>query len=138
MKHCGNKGFTLLEVVITLVVAAILATILMQFMGTSLSRSAEPLVSVQEGLAIVEVMEKMNAEYKRLLTTDSNPLETFKSNVEDGNLEANVPYFGDYSVETKYITFSGGIEAEDTAGEKRILKVTIERGEQTLVALFTK
>ncbi|MFC1884017.1 type II secretion system protein [Thermodesulfobacteriota bacterium] len=138
MKKHGNKGFTLLEVVITLVVAAILATILMQFMGTSLTRSAEPLVLLQEGLELGEIMEKMTADYKRLLATDSAPLESFKSNIENGNVEGNSPYFGSYSIETKYISFTGGTEVEDTSGENLVLKVIIGAGDQKLVALFTK
>ena len=125
MKKHGHKGFTLLEVVITLVVAAILATILMQFMGTSLTRSTEPLVLLQEGLELGEIMEKMTADYKRLLATDSAPLESFKSNIENGNVEGNIPYFGSYSIETKYISFSGGTEEEDTSGDNLILKVII-------------
>jgi prepilin-type N-terminal cleavage/methylation domain-containing protein len=138
MKQCHKKGFTLLEVVITLVVAAILATILMQFMGTSLSRSAEPLVMVQEGLAISEVMEKMTADYKKLLATDSTPLETFKSHVENGNTAGNTPYFGTYTIETGYVSFSGGNEVDDTSGDNRILRIIIGGGDQTLVALFTQ
>jgi prepilin-type N-terminal cleavage/methylation domain-containing protein len=138
MPCCGQKGFTLFEIVITLVVAAILATLFMQFMGTSLSRSTEPLVKVQEGLSLGEVMEKMSVDYKSLLATDSNPLDTFKSHVENGNIVGNTPYFGSYSIETKYISFTGGTEVEDTSGENRVLKVIIGAGDQTLVALFTK
>ena len=138
MKRCKYKGFTLLEVVITLVVAAILATILMQFMGTSLSRSAEPLVMVQEGLAMSEVMEKMTADYKKLLATASMPLETFKSHVENGNIAGNTPYFGNYDIDAQYISFSGGTEVDDTSGENRILRIIIGSGDQTLVALFTQ
>ena len=147
--HCGRndvfhcparykEGFTLLEVIITLVVAAILGTILVQFMGTSLKRSTEPVVMVQEGFSLSEVMEKMTAHYKYLLATDSNPLAHFKEDIENGNMAQNTPYFGDYSIKTAYINFSGGNETPDTAGENKILKVIIDKGDQSLAALFTK
>lgn len=138
MDKLDQKGFTLIEVVITLVVAAILGTILVQFMGTSLTRSAEPIVMVQEGFSLSEVMEKMTAHYKYLLATDSNPLTNFKNDIENGNVAENSPYFGDYSIQTAYITFNGGNEAPDTSGDNTILKVLIDRGDQSLAALFTK
>lgn len=138
MDKLDQKGFTLIEVVVTLVVAAILGTILVQFMGTSLTRSAEPIVMVQEGFSLSEVMEKMTAHYKYLLATDSNPLTNFKNDIENGNVAENSPYFGDYSIQTAYITFSGGNEAPDTSGDNTILKVLIDRGDQSLAALFTK
>ena len=138
MDKLDQKGFTLIEVVITLVVAAILGTILVQFMGTSLTRSAEPIVMVQEGFSLSEVMEKMTAHYKYLLATDSNPLTNFKDDIENGNVAENSPYFGDYSIQTAYITFSGGSEAPDTSGDNKILKVIIDKGDQSLATLFTK
>ena len=138
MTLCGQKGFTLLEVVITLVVAAILATIITQFMGTSLTRSSEPLVKLQEGLSLGEVMERMTADYKRLLATDDDPLGTFKANVENGNIVGNTPYYGEYSRTTEYIGFTGGAEVPDSSGDNRVLKVVISSGDQSLVSLFTK
>ncbi len=138
MVRPDQKGFTFLEIIITLVVAAILGTILVQFMGTSLTRSAEPIVMVQEGFSLSEIMEKMTAHYKYLLATDSNPLTSFKNDIENGNATENTPYFGDYSIQTAYITFSDGDEAPDTSGNNRILKVIINKGDQSLAALFTK
>jgi prepilin-type N-terminal cleavage/methylation domain-containing protein len=138
MDKLYQKGFTLIEVIITLVVAAILGTILVQFMGTSLTRSAEPVIMVQEGFSLSEVMEKITAHYKYLLATDSNPLTNFKTDIENGNVSENTPYFGDYSIQTAYITFSGGSEVLDTSGDNRVLKVIIYKGDQSLAALFTK
>jgi prepilin-type N-terminal cleavage/methylation domain-containing protein len=138
MDKLYQKGFTLIEVIITLVVAAILGTILVQFMGTSLTRSAEPVIMVQEGFSLSEVMEKITAHYKYLLATDSNPLTNFKKDIENGNVSENTPYFGDYSIQTAYITFSGGSEVLDTSGDNRVLKVIIYKGDQSLAALFTK
>jgi prepilin-type N-terminal cleavage/methylation domain-containing protein len=139
MKRLEQKGFTLIEVIVTLVVAAILGTILVQFMGTSLTRSAEPIIMVQEGFSLSEVMEKMTAHYKYLLATDSTPLKNFEIDIRNGNLPENTPYFGDYSIQQPiYITFSGGNEAPDTSGDNRILKAIISKGDQSLAALFTK
>ncbi len=138
MDKLDRKGFTLIEVLITLVVAALLGTILVEFMGTSLKRSAEPVIMVQEEFSLSEVMEKMTADYKRLLITDNSPLENFKSFIENGNVEENVPYYGQYSIQTAYIAFQEGNEVADTSGKNRILKVVITSGVQSLTALFSK
>lgn len=134
----GQRGFTLLEILITVIVAGILAAMFVEFMGTSMIRSAEPLISAKEGFSLSEVMEKMTADYKFLLTTDITPLQTFKTHVENGNVVANDPYFGEYTPQTQYIDFQGGSEVVDTSGDNRTLKVTLTHGDQTLVALFTK
>ena len=136
-----NQGFTLLEVVITLIVGSILGAILVQFMGTSMKNSFEPVAMVQNGNGVYEIMERMNADYKmRLLTSTVNPLADFETDVLNGWILGNTPYFGDYSVVTRYITFTGGAEdaAPDPAPAPDVLKVTITHGGQSLTALFTK
>jgi len=113
-----NQGFTLLEVVITLIVGSILGAILVQFMGTSMKNSFEPVIMVQNGNGVNEVMEKMNSDYKmRLLTSTVDPLYDFKNDVENGNVLGNVPYFGNYAWVTKYITFDVVTNVEDAAVE---------------------
>ena len=134
----AQGGFTLLEIVITLAVAAILGGMVVQFMGTSMIRSTEPPVKVQEGLSLNHVMESMTADYKKLMLTESDPLTLFKEIVENGNVVENDPYYGLYTPNTAFITFVGGIETPDTSGDNRILKVIITRGEQSLTALFTR
>jgi len=138
-----NQGFTLLEVVITLIVGSILGAILVQFMGTSMKNSFEPVIMVQDGCGVYEIMEKLNSDYKmRLMTSTDNPLDDFKTDVENGWNIANTPYFGSYTVVTKYITFNivSNVEegAPDPAPDPDVLKVTITHGGQSLTALFTK
>ncbi len=53
---------------------------------------------------------------------------------------ASTPFFGEYTVVTKYITFTGGAEdlPHDPAPAPDVLKVTITHGNQSLTSLFTK
>jgi prepilin-type N-terminal cleavage/methylation domain-containing protein len=135
-----NQGFTLLEVVITLIVGSILGAILVQFMGTSMKNSFEPVIMVQNSNGVHEIMEKLNSVYKmRLMTSTLDPLFDFKGDVETGMNPPLAPVIGNYSVVTKYIWFNGGGEdpTVDPATVKRVLKVTITHGGQSLTALFT-
>jgi len=134
-----SQGFTLLEVVITLIVGSILGAILVQFMGTSMQKSFEPVVMVQNNHGVYEIMEKMNADYKmRLLTSTVNPLHDFKTDVEAGNNIANTPFFGEYTWATQYILFDNDDAEIPDATQLRILKVTITHGNQSATALFTR
>jgi len=124
----NDRGFTLLEIIITLVVAAILGTMLTQYMNTSLKRSAEPITLIQKTFSLNRIMEEMTADYHKLLETDSSPLTTLDTNILSNK-------YGQYAAQTGFITFSGGNE---TAGGDRILKATITANNQSITVLFTK
>ena len=137
--HTKNQGFTLLEVVITLIVGSILGAILVQFMGTSMKNSFEPVTMVQNGNGVNEIMERLNSDYKmRLMTSTGDPLLDFRNDVINGRLPLIAPVIGHYTVTTNYIQFVGGVEAPDPSPNPRVLKVTITHGGQSLTALFTR
>ena len=133
-KRSDQSGFTLIEIIVTLTVSAILSVMLAQFMGTSLSRSAEPIVSMQEGMALQSVFESMNADYKQLLLTDNTPLDTFKTRVETAGI------YGTYTLtDSRYILFDANqVEVPCSTPDCRMLKVTISMGDHSLTSLFTR
>jgi len=133
----SDRGFTLLEIVITLVVAAILGAVLAQYMATALSRSTKSITFIQESLSLNRIIEEMTTDYINLLEIDNDPLTTLETYIDNGNVDSNDPYYGQYSPVTDYILFSGGIETPD-ATEKRILKATITKSNQSITVLFTK
>ncbi|HBO83883.1 MAG: hypothetical protein A2073_04620 [Deltaproteobacteria bacterium GWC2_42_11] len=134
----GNhqKGFTLLEVIIAIIVASVLGVMFISFMGTSFTESVRPVIRVQDAYTINQVMENMTADYKKTMTstTDPTPLTTFKTKVDNGNNSDNVPYYGTYAVLYNNYIALGDITAES----QMILKVTISQGDQKLTALFTR
>ncbi len=133
-RRSSESGFTLIEIIVTLTVSAILSVMLVQFMGTSLSRSAAPILSMQEGLALQGIFENMNADYKQLLLTDNTPLATFKTRVETAG------FYGSYALtDSNYILFDGShVEVPCNTSDCRILKVTISTGDHALTSLFTR
>ncbi len=120
-----NTGFTLLEVTVSLIVAAILGTLLIQFMGTNLSGSSESVVNAQQGFQLREVMEQITRDYRNW--RKNSPGET----ISDFENDVNADYGG--NVVTGQTEIDPGND-----GDIEILEVTITDGNQTLVAFFTK
>ena len=140
-KRTHPSGFTLLEVIITMIVAAILGAILVQFMGTSMHQSFQPVQMVQDGYGLGEIMEKVNAEYKRLLLTSNDPLTDLLNAINTGNTPPT-PRFGLYTYNSWWIDFDiNGVEftiPAPTPDEKKILKVEFTHGGQRITAMFTR
>ena len=129
----NRKGFTLIEIIVTIVLAAIMGTIFIQFMSKSLTKSAEPLMLVQEVYSLNQIIEEITADYKDLLKADSDTaLTTLKTYIENGN-------YGQYTQQTNFIAFDvSNNEIADTSGNNRILKAVITLDNQSITALFTK
>jgi prepilin-type N-terminal cleavage/methylation domain-containing protein len=139
-KHlcCGNniiffsesldEGFTLVEVITTIVMAGILGTVMMQFMGTNISRSSRSVVSVQNGYQLREAMEEINRDYRGWLeNSPDSALSDFKTRYIDTFTNPDI------SLEATYIDVDSGKD-----GDIDILKVVISDSPQTMMMLFTK
>jgi prepilin-type N-terminal cleavage/methylation domain-containing protein len=136
-KHSSENGFTLIEVIATIIVMGILAAFFIHFMGTALNDSWKA-VEVVEGEAKAEgLMERIIAEYVELIN-GNNPdaaLATILS------LESSYESDPDYGlpVTMQYIVFdTNGDEQPDTAGENRNLKVTVEPPGFNLTTILTQ
>jgi prepilin-type N-terminal cleavage/methylation domain-containing protein len=140
VKHicCGNNktflfeslddGFTLVEVIITIVMAGILGTVLMQFMGTNISRSSRSVVSVQNGYQLREAMEEINRDYRGWLeNSPDSAISDFKTRYIDTFTNPDI------SLDATYIEADSGKD-----GDIDILKVVISDSPQTMMMLFTK
>ncbi len=130
----GQRGFTLLEVIVTIIVAAVMGVILVQFMGTAMLKSGEPVVRVQDVSTLRHVLDNMTSDYKYLAATQTNFLSTFKTRVDTPG------YYGTgYTATTRYIEFDGsGNEIQDTSAPYNLLKVTVTRGNQSLSTVFSQ
>jgi len=136
----NKEGFTLLEVIVIMVVAAIAATFLVNFMGPNLIGSSASAVRAYNQYALVGVVEKMNIDYNNLMNAgNSNVLTTLQAHIQNGNVSTNSPYFGQYTQATKFITFDPTTHIEQTAASgANTLKVTITVSDQTITTLFTQ
>jgi prepilin-type N-terminal cleavage/methylation domain-containing protein len=137
----NKEGFTLIEVIVTLVIAAILAALFVQFMGHNLTGSPVSAVGAHDHYELIGVVEKMNIDYNNLMNAgDPNVLVTLQAHIQAGNVVGNVPYFGQYTQGTKFITFDPVTHIEQSAETpgSNTLKVTITKNNQTITTIFTK
>ena len=125
IKVSENKqcGFTLIEIIAALVIAAVVGTGLVQYFGTSLWQSSVPIQRLGQALKLQEVMENITADYK----------EQFEENLEGLRIEIGKtepqPY-GTYDVVVnEFIKFTNQEEhVLDEGDPENLLKVTPKTG----------
>jgi len=113
-----SQGFTLIEIIITLVVFGILATMLVTVMGTSISSSSQPIFRLQQTITLQKTMENIRANFS------ANPdIAILKTAIGTGSQNND---YGVYEViDNKFITFIDYTEVEGVSADA-ILKVSIK------------
>lgn len=111
-RYAPQSGFTILEIIVTVMVTAILSAMVIQAMGTNVQRSAFPLFAVRNSLSLQEVMENITADYKQLYLTDIDPMDTFLAHIIANNT-ADGPY---WSPSSAFSAQSEGIEFTENTG----------------------
>jgi prepilin-type N-terminal cleavage/methylation domain-containing protein len=90
-KIISCKGFTLVEIIVTLVAVGILSVIFIQFMGTALDASWNAVEIVRDEAGGEGVMEQITADYVEEMNSDpGNALGTIVTNNTNGNYGPNV------------------------------------------------
>lgn len=126
------SGFTLIEVIITIIAAAIVGAIFANFMGYGMSRTVRSVEMVKGEADAERIMDRIIADYVFRMNADSaTALGLMKTDVDNGVYGA--------IVSARYITFdSGGNETTDSGGLNRTLKVSIAASGNDIVALLTR
>jgi len=155
MKSTDTSGFTLIEVIVTIIVSAILAVMLTQIMRGHSWRSHWPIVKMDQGLSLREVIEKISADHRRLIISDPTPLVTLQSRINSGGTPpdgywSGQAYSASIAVDDNYCLElqsdnapapgEGNIQqaCRHQPGQDLILKVTLSYEDQSLTALFTR
>lgn len=146
-KMNNNSGFTLLEVIVSLVVAAILGAMLVQFMGTGMMKSYNPVIMAEKGTYLNKIMERMTSDYRYYMSygalngqSPATAYSNFNSRVGSASESVTKTTYSDaqhpyYVLANNTITFSGYTE---TSASSAIHKITIKYGDLTATALFTE
>ena len=123
----SHKGFTLIEIIATIMMAGILSAIFIQFMGTALMRSGDSVNIVRDEASIEGLMEEIISDYLKEINNNSpeNALSTIKAK----------NYGSDVTME--YIQFDGSGN-EQPSGSSNYLKVIIHATGHKLTTILTK
>ena len=123
----NQKGFTLLEIIVTLILVAISAAVMFPVLGTNLVRSAEPVERLNDHHLLVQEMDRWTGIYRdEIRLTGTVDIADFKNDVDTN---------ANYLDSTTYINSFNGY---NTQGTNAILRVILARNGQTLVALFAQ
>ena len=125
-----QSGFTLIEVIITLVVAAIVGTMMFQSLGTSFTQSSVPIQRLNQALELQQMMENITVDYK------AAPSDLI---ILQSKIATQTQIYGTCctAVENSFIQFSGGNDIPATS-TNNLLKVTIQNGRgEILTSLFS-
>ena len=126
-----SKGFTLIEVIMTIVIMAIAAAAFLAFFGKAFTGSAVPAGQVQNQYKLIQQMETITSQYRDQITNNASfSLAAFKSSFIDGTQYVD-------STKTGVIpplTSSDGVYTTT----QPVLRVTLTDGKQTLMSIFTQ
>ena len=119
IKIFGSHGFTLVEVIATIVAAGILGAIFIQLMGTALNSSWNAVEIVRDEANTEKVMEQIIGDYVENINSDpTNALNTMVTSYNGQTIDG-------VHITTQYIVFDGSGN-EVPAGSSDNLKVELK------------
>jgi prepilin-type N-terminal cleavage/methylation domain-containing protein len=122
-----DKGFTLIEIIITIIVMGILAAFFAQFMGTAQTKS-------WKSVELVAAEDEAEGKLEEIIAYFTSKI----NNEPDNALNAvKTSDFGS-NVTMQYIEFQGGSEHILESGTSTTLKVTINSAGNNLTTILTK
>lgn len=129
------NGYTLMEVIVAFVIISVVGAALFSILGTSMTRSSEPLFREQEAFELQRVMENFVTAYEKYYAGDLPGLKEFIG-AEGTSRQIEGDHYD--VVENHYIKFvSNQDEAASPADPLNLLKVTIKNGNnETLTYIF--
>ena len=114
----NHEGFTLFEVIVTLIIASILGTMLVSMTGGALTRSTQPAIQTMEVHVMNQVADNVSRAHREL-----GSISTLQADINGGNFDVSASGIG-ISVTASATGYgSGGAPVEGSSSD--LLKVTI-------------
>lgn len=146
----SGNGFTLLEILATIVISSLLSLIIVQIATNNTTRSYLPLSNLNHQLALQEVMEEISADYHLLLNSNPMPLVELQSRINEQRYWVTKPYGADINLSDNYcfefvlnsgINWLEGADLGSCEASDNNLKVTLTYGNpgtQSLTTVFSR
>lgn len=138
----GQKGFSLLEIIVTLVLIATVGAMMVSFLGTQLSQGGRTAEWMRDEFALSTVMERIIADYRDALSAESLDLAAFMA-ARDTADEVNALYGSEIDdVQAAATAFAADpAPSEDfteSGTDPAVRKLALTKGGQTLITIFTE
>ncbi|ABM28814.1 conserved hypothetical protein [Nitratidesulfovibrio vulgaris DP4] len=137
----AQGGFTLIEIIVTIILAAIMSTMLLTMTGTALRGSAESLVRSDAQSRLTDAIESMTADYRNLWATEENPIGIISGRIGAAGSTVSTTY-GTYTVvvnrRIRFVNTGTNAFAEQADANGDMLRVTIEVNGQQATTLFSR
>ena len=126
-----ENGFTLIEIILVLVAAAVLGALLVRVLGVSLTGSPTPVIQVGDQYQVIQAMERITGEYRRQVNANTYNISTFNTAINGfapggGNVSAT-------RANLSYVNSTGNHNI--TAN---VISVTVRRGDQSVQTFFSE
>ena len=125
--QADKAGFTLIEIIVTILVASVLAALMVQFMNTAMIRGGDPAAAVRAEADTGAILEQVVSDYVQQINTDpDNALANIKTS-----------YASDADVSMTYISFDASGQEVVEGSATDTLKVTAQAGGYAVTTLLT-
>jgi len=134
-KCTASDGFTLIEIVITIVIGAVLGALIVPFLSKALTASSEPIQRLSSAMDLKLVVENIIEKYEQ----NPTDLASLKSAIGDEDTTQSNSYGSYEVVSNRYIKFSSYNDTSITGGDpENLLKVTVKSTDtgETVTTLF--
>ncbi len=127
----SRRGFTLLEIIVSITIAGIMGAMLIQFAGTAVTLSANPVKIVRDEVTSQGIMEEIISQY----VTEMN--EAPATALADLVTIISGPSYSSY-VTYGYITFAADGTEQSSGSPTNTLKVVVQINDNEQTVLFAK
>ncbi len=133
----NNKGFTLIEVIIIFVMVSLAGLMTLTLMENEIAHSGDPLITLNDNIAVVRSIEIINADYRNRLNTNPNQ----DMGIYVGDLSGSINGLAGTGVQGQYIRF-GNPDANrkvvevNSGGPSTYVKVIARRNNSRVITLL--
>ncbi|MCK9276014.1 MAG: prepilin-type N-terminal cleavage/methylation domain-containing protein [Syntrophales bacterium] len=139
-----HKGFSLIELIVSLVIVGIMSAVVYAYMGSSLTNSVFPVVWLNDAQTANSVMEQIKADYDEEFPSHAGSIDPWIESFFDNVIKTSSYASEVDSIETELSKFtfnenSSEWEWEDPCTENcNYLRVTVTKGLQKVIAVFSE
>ncbi len=134
----NKNGFTLIEVIISIIIISVAGLAMVTFFGTAFQKSGQPLQIVGDNYSVLNAVEIVSADYRAKL--EKNPSQSMSFYVAK-DLSKTIKGLAGVGVKGEYINFSAPdanrkVKEITAAGSSMYVKITAVKNNSKLITIL--